>query len=391
MPIDKAKYSEFLNRIAQDIDISPSKYQQAVSRYNAVGEWLENGNYQGSSGAPSIYTQGSFRLGTVVRPIRQGAEADYDIDLVCELSIPKYLSVPDAIKRMVGNRLKEHKTYKGMLDKEGRRCWTLEYAEQDDIGFHLDILPCIPDSRYDRPTAIAITDKQGTTYTWSASDPNGYAAWFAERNRGAFDLVVAAQKQSIFRLKTVAFASVDEVPDQLVHTTLQRSIQIMKRHRDVMFNNGDHAPISMIITTLAGHLYQGETDLYAALSGIVMQLDDHAALMTRRPLRQGLEERGLIRRLPDGTWYIGNPVNQDENFADRWHEDDHARARAFFVWVAKLKEDLVDILGSGRSNPDRILAASLGVPHTSTHLALLSPETPIPRTRITEGPKPWRA
>ena len=389
MQIDKAKYSEFLNRIAQDIDISPSKYQQAVDRYNSVGDWLVNGNYQGSSDNPSIYTQGSFRLGTVVRPIRQGAEADYDIDLVCELSIPKYLSVPDAIKRMIGNRLKEHKTYLGMLDKEGRRCWTLEYAEQDNIGFHLDVLPCVPDSTYDRPTAIAITDKQGGTYTWSASDPNGYAAWFADRNRDAFALVVTAQKEMIFRLEAVTFASVDEVPDQLVHTPLQRSIQIMKRHRDVMFSNKDYGPISMIITTLAGHLYQGERDLYAALAGIASQLDDHAALIDRRPLTKRLAEKGLIRRLTDGTWYIGNPVNPNENFADRWHEDDHARAKAFFSWATKLKEDLVDILGAGRSNPDRILAKSLGVPTTSTHLALLSPGIPIPRTRITEGPPPW--
>ena len=40
---------------------------------------------------------------------------------------------------------------------------------------------------------------------------------------------------------------------------------------------------------------------------------------------------GLIRRLPDGTWYVGNPVNPAENFADRWHEDGHVRARAFFL------------------------------------------------------------
>jgi hypothetical protein len=30
-----------------------------------------------------------------------------------------------------------------MLDKEGRRCWTLNYA--DGAKFHMDILPAIPD------------------------------------------------------------------------------------------------------------------------------------------------------------------------------------------------------------------------------------------------------
>ena len=229
MPIDRVMYSEFLNRIAQDIDIPPSKYQQAVERYESVGKWLEQGNYQYCHDTPSIYTQGSFRLGTVVRPIRAGAEADYDIDLVCELPIAKHLTQPKTVKIMVGNRLREHKTYRGLLDEEGRRCWTLEYAEQDGIGFHMDILPCIRDNVYDKPTAIAITDKHGRTYVWSASDPNGYAGWFEECNRMAFQRVAAKQKESIFLLESATFASIDEVPDQLVRTPLQRSIQIMKR------------------------------------------------------------------------------------------------------------------------------------------------------------------
>lgn len=394
MPIERTQYSEFLNKIAQDIDIPPSKYQQAVDRYQSVGEWLERGDYQRCTDMPSIYTQGSFRLGTVVRPIRSGSEADYDIDLVCELPIIKYLTDPKTVKVMIGDRIREHKTYIHLLDKEGRRCWTLEYAEQDGIGFHMDILPCVPDSTYGRKTEIAITDKQGNTYGWSASDPNGYAVWFDQRNKRAFEQVVAAQKNAIFRVETVPFASVDDVPDQLVRTPLQRSIQIMKRHRDVMFSNNDYGPISMIITTLAGHLYQHEMDMYAALVGIVSQLNEHAALIEGRSLRSSLTQLGLIQRLSDGTWYIRNPVNPKENFADRWHEDDHARARAFFRWVAKLKEDLVDIVGASRQNPKRVLSEALYIPASSSRLDLISTEAPAathaPRIYISEGPKPWR-
>ena len=312
---------------------------------------------------------------------------------MCELSIPRYLTEPKTVKVMVGDRLREHKTYLGLLDDEGRRCWTLEYAEQDNIGFHMDILPCVPDSKVGRPTAIAITDRQGRTYDWLPSDPRGFAEWFSGRYRAAFARVAASQKESIARQEAAVYASIDDVPDQLVRTSLQRSIQILKRHRDVMFSNSDYGPISLIITTLAGHLYQGELDIYAALAGIVSQLDAHAVLIVGLLPTGSLAGSQLIRRKPDGTWYIGNPVNQDENFADRWHEDGHARARAFFRWVAKLKEDLVDILGTGRSNPDRILAAALGIPATSSRLAMISPETPaipVPNISIAEGPKPWR-
>ena len=78
MTVDTGKYPEFLELVASDIDIPPTKYQDAVDRYQAVGRWLEAGDYSGFSGQPSIYPQGSFRLGTVVRPIRHGIEASYD-------------------------------------------------------------------------------------------------------------------------------------------------------------------------------------------------------------------------------------------------------------------------------------------------------------------------
>ena len=122
MTIDTSTYATFLEKVAEDIDIPPGKYQQAVDRYEAVGRWLEGGDYPGSDGAPDIYPQGSFRLGTVVRPIRGGVEADYDIDLVCELAIAKDWTDPRTVKRLVGDRLNEHERYRKMLDEEGKRC-----------------------------------------------------------------------------------------------------------------------------------------------------------------------------------------------------------------------------------------------------------------------------
>ena len=70
-----------LQSVAEDLDIPSGKYREAVERYTAVGRWLEAGEYPGSTGIPDIYVQGSFRLGTVVRPLKDGRESDYDIDL----------------------------------------------------------------------------------------------------------------------------------------------------------------------------------------------------------------------------------------------------------------------------------------------------------------------
>ena len=393
MTVDLSKYPEFLERVASEIDIPPSKYRDAVDHYEAVGSWLEDGEYPGSPGELAIYPQGSFRLGTVVRPVRDGIEAGYDIDLVCELPLYKPLTTPQAVKQMVGNRLRQHETYRRLLDSEGRRCWTLEYAEQDGVGFHLDVLPAVPEHPA-RSTAIAITHKSGAGYSWSASDPRGYGTWFDDKNVAAFTRVVVEQKRAIQRRASLLYASIDDVPDQLVRTPLQRSIQLMKRNRDLHFNRPDaidYAPISIIITTLAGHLYQGEPDTHTALAGIVQRLQGHAALVEDKGIDASLAAMNLIQRLPDGRWYIANPVNPAENFADRWHEDDHARARAFFSWVEVLQKDLLSLQAG--MDPRLIrehLGRALGTAAVASHAGVLLPAAePRRRIHIANPAKPW--
>lgn len=398
MTIQLDAYSQFLEGVAEDIDIPPSKYQDAVERYRAVGRWLEDGEYSESSGPPDIYPQGSFRLGTVVKPVEAGAETDYDIDLVCELCLDKAQTTPDSVKAMVGDRLKEHETYRRLLDDESKRCWTLEYAEQDGLGFHLDVLPAVPDPNGPGDQSIAITDRSAGHYKWSASNPRGYARWFDEQNRSAFQIASPAQKLSIQARHPEVYANVDEVPDQLVRTPLQRAIQLMKRHRDMRFSDptsSKYAPISIIITTLAATLYRNEPNVYAALKGIVEKLDRLSGLLSSQTAQLG-EDLDVIRRTADGGWYIGNPVNPEENFADRWHEDNHARAKAFFSWTAALKEDLVSLLDVNQPAAfEERLTKALGESAVKKHLSLLGlptiKERAAPRIAISDPPKPWRS
>ena len=396
MKIDITQYSSFLNRVAEDLDISPGKYKDAVDRYQAVGKWLEDGNYPRSSDSGlDIYPQGSFRLGTVTRPIRNGIEADYDIDLVCEIPLLKNQTTPEFIKRIVGNRLKERDMYRKLLDEEGKRCWTLKYSEQDNIGFHLDILPSVPYLRGYLDTAIAITNKRGSYYSWSASDPKGYGLWFDGRNKPAFDLVYAEQRQLIQKRAPEIYARIEDVPNQLVRTPLQRAIQIMKRHRDINFNNAkhEHAPISIIITTLSAYFYHNEPDVYSALKNIVANLSAHIVLFGNQPLDPTLKS-SPIKKTSDGKWYIGNPVNPEENFADRWHEDNHARAEAFFSWLEALQEDLINILNEdNRDLMKRTITKALGSVPVSQNLKLIMPSDIIanpPKIHISEPQKPWR-
>jgi len=357
----KFRYNQFLENLSDRLDIPPSKYQQAVERYQAVGKWLNEGEYEGSDGLPSIYPQGSFRLGTVVRPLRDGKEADYDIDLVCRLAFAKRNIIPEKIKHMAGRRLKENGRYKPMLGKEGKRCWTLHYAEADGVGFHMDILPAayekakfiqaliqsgIPEHL--AMEAIAITHKDHGEYDWLSSNPAGYAQWFDSVKQVALERIAKREKQLILESTDTLYANVDAVPDQLVRTPLQRVIQILKRHRDARFAGHsleDCKPISMIITTLAARFYNNEVDLYSTLENVVRQLSAHARLLNSGYILEMAEsDFRYIQRNADGTWYIPNPVNPEENFADRWHEDNNRRAKAFFQWVAWVAQDLLDVL-----------------------------------------------
>lgn len=353
--------NQILEEICKGLDISPSMHKLAVERYMALSRYLESKDIKAN-----FYPQGSFKLGTVIRPIRDGEEKEYDIDLVCELEEDKLQTQPEVIKQLVGDTLKSNEMYKELLDEEGRRCWTLLYSEQNDIGFHLDILPAVHEEEAliieiesvdairseHAKSAIAITNKEDKSYTWVTSNPLGYAEWFNEINQPFYSLVEQKQKAKILQENHMIFNSIEEVPDYLIRTPMQRVIQILKRHRDIRFESHEAAkdkPISMVITTLVAQIIKNagclSTDVFQLLKYVVNGLDEYSKLLELGG-KVELEERyQIIKRCQDGEgWYIPNPVNPNENFADRWHENNNKKARVFFTWVRWVKEDILKVL-----------------------------------------------
>lgn len=354
---------EALRKAAEQLDISPSKYKQAMERFESMKAYLLDGEYDGATAEPEIYLQGSFKLGTEIRPYKDSKDADYDIDIVCRLEHEKETTTPKTVKHQVGDHLKAHGTYVKMLDDEGKRCWTLNYAEQDGVGFHMDILPSVQESRitfreyYWYRSAIAVTNRCGDTgsYGWSPSNPKDFTEWFYDRNKTAFEDVKQAQKQILFEnyRQDGLFTNRDAVPDIHVKTPLQRAIQLLKRHRDIRFCNQQNEkckPISMVITVLAAQIYRNESTIYETLRNFIDILSRHAKqLQPTFRFDEAMAESAytLITRTADGKWHIPNPTNHGENFADKWHESEngvsHARAKAFFQWVAWAKEDFFNI------------------------------------------------
>lgn len=330
----RQQVNKALENLTDNIDISETRYKEAEGHYKAIGEWLGKDDSPLAPYSPEIYPQGSFRLGTVVKPISDNDE--YDIDLVCQLELSKQEVTQKELKQMIGDRLKENKKYVQMLDKkEGRRCWTIQYA--DGAQFHMDILPTIPEetvfieslkgigipaewAKY----AICLTDKTFWNYDqydddWPRSNPRGYAAWFKERMKVQY---TARRKMIADSMR----AGIEDVPEYLVKTPLQRSIQLLKRHRDIAFlDDPDNRPISIIITTLAALAYNNQADLIEALTDIVKQMPKY------------------IKRT-NGIVQILNPVNPNENFAEKWQENPDKETK-FMAWMIKVQADLEAMIG----------------------------------------------
>ena len=100
-----ATKEEALQKAAKQLDIAPSKYKLAMERFSSMKEYLLNGSHDNTSTVCEVYLQGSFNLGTEIRPYKNSKDADYDIDIVCRLAYQKDKVTPKSVKHEVGNLL----------------------------------------------------------------------------------------------------------------------------------------------------------------------------------------------------------------------------------------------------------------------------------------------
>ncbi|MFK0382482.1 nucleotidyltransferase [Agrobacterium sp. NPDC090273] len=324
-----------LEAMIAELEIPEHRYEQADRSFKSFGDWLHREESSVRHLDPQVYCQGSFRLGTAIRPLTEDEE--YDVDSVCELRLltKDHLSQFD-LKQLLGAEVKLYHDAQNMTKpvREGNRCWILDYA--DGAQFHMDIVPALPnaaeqkrlltavmhDARWSE-TAIAITDRRLPNYRertafWPRSNPKGYSHWFASRQA---EILVRRKRAKVEALNRQGFrASVEDMPDFKVKTPLQSAIMILKRHRDNMFvREPDVRPISVIITTLAAHAYEGQETISGALFAILQRMD------------QFIQHAGQ-------KYVIANPTDPYENFADKWQAEP-AKADAFFRWLRTARAD----------------------------------------------------
>ena len=297
-----------LRRIAKEIEINQMEFDRAVQSYNAVGAYLDNNIPEYDI---KVVPQGSFRLGTVTKPITD--EDEYDIDLVA--IIENQFATARELKKVVGDALKSSDRYSKKL-KEGKRCWTIEYA--DSSNFHMDILPTMKSDTYSVNKKLIMTHKEdeNSDYEFRTTNPEAYYDWFAKK--------IEEEKRKLaedyaFRNKV----EIVEVPEYEVKTTLQIAIEIIKRYRDIKFeNNPEIKPISIIITTLIAEIYTGKESVFELIEKF------------SRDYTKYLESD------ENGNILIKNPVNSGENFADKWQIYPE-RKDAFFEFMTELRNNLI--------------------------------------------------
>jgi hypothetical protein len=272
---------DLLDRIGKNLQIRPTQHQLAEERYKTIGSWLEASGSLLAPFKPVIYPQGSLRIGTTVRP--RGRQ-EYDLDLVCQFLIDWCrISNPVTLLDAVEQRLRQHDTYKHMLERKNR-CIRIKYANE----FHLDILPACPDITC-CSTCVVVPDRD--TKEWRASNPKGYAAWFEARQ----NLVKALITE---RVEPLPIHEPFEIK-----ATLQRVVQLLKRWRDIAYaKNPDLAPVSIVLTTLAAQHYNGDQSVNAALMNV---LDGIVASFSANG---------------NGRLVVLNPTNSKEDLSERWDE-----------------------------------------------------------------------
>lgn len=313
------KLAMIFDSLANELNITASMLDKAETAYNALGAYIKASNEDWDV---AIYPQGSFELGTVIKPLTE--EEQYDVDLIIHVKHPSFNA--EQLRNAVMELLLKHGRYDGKVENK-KPCIRIQYAESSQ--FHMDIASAIDSFSNDESIQIARFDGI-SSYYYDISNPIGYIKWF----KSTMQYEEFRKAQAVFEAQTV----VQELKLSRIRTPLQKAVQILKRHRDIYFmnrNDSDNRPSSIIVTTLCAMAYADTFGTYEKENTYLTILN----MLNRIP--------HYLNRNEAGEFYLVNPSNPEENFLKKWNEND-ALVLAFREWSAKAKMDII-------TNPDRFI------------------------------------
>ena len=275
MAKNNQQFAEFLR---DEVNLNQRRLDRLETAVGAVDDYLK----KNLPGYQKMERQGSYALGTLIKPVDDNDEYDADIQIVMN---PNSKWEPKDYINQVNRTLAGNKTYTDKLRLK-TRCVTVDYAGD----FHLDVVPrlTIEGHHY---VCNRIENRRERT------DGNGYRDWFNDKNR-------------------------------ITGGHLKRVVRLLKHLRD---HKNSFRAKSILLTTLAGNAIRTSDEGKECVSTVADTLDTVLSRMNDYLQRH--------ETMPE----IKNPVLPAENFNRHWTQQNYAnfrnRVRTYARIARQAKDD----------------------------------------------------
>ena len=253
---------QFADFLRDEVNLNQSRLDRLETAVGGVNDYLKNN----LPGYQKMERQGSYALGTLIKPVDDNDEYDADIQIVMN---PNSKWEPRDYINQVNRTLSGNKTYADKLRLK-TRCVTVDYAGD----FHLDVVPRVT-SEGKHYVCNRIENRRELT------DGNGYRDWFNDKNR-------------------------------ITAGNLKRVVRLLKHLRD---DKNSFRAKSILLTTLAGNTIRTSDEGTEGVSTVADTLE--TVLGRMNDYLQGHPN------MPE----IKNPVLPAENFNRHWTQQNYTNFR----------------------------------------------------------------
>ena len=265
------KYVEVFNRfLVDEVNLNPVRRRELDRRTRAVTTFLS----RSLDGYRSNERQGSYALGTIIRPVNDG---EYDADILVFMQNVKCKRARDYIDDLYTCLRDYHDIADNLRQKT--RCVSVKYPGD----FSLDMVPCIR-----RGERLYVCNSEDNRL--EPTDGTGYLEWF-------------------------------NVKTEVTNGHLKGTVRLLKYIRD---HKGNFEVPSVLLTTLAGHSVQVNergkrfTNLPETLQIVSKRMNAFLQAVPRRPR-------------------LRNPALRGERFNRHWDNNDYRNFRekfqAYYDWI----------------------------------------------------------
>ncbi len=155
-----SELERLLSQIARELQLPPHLDTKVRDRYTSLADYLSGGKL--ASLSPDVYPQGSYPIGTTVKPL---TGEEFDLDFIVKLSAVSSGEDPGTVFEAVASEIEQGGPYSGMTERKPS-CIRITYADE----FHMDVVPAVPDAERGG-IAILIPRNNRGSLRWHATNP----------------------------------------------------------------------------------------------------------------------------------------------------------------------------------------------------------------------------